>query len=288
MISILNKSIITIAIWLFIFPMATLSNDEFVVKDIKIEGLEKISEGALLNYLPVNIGDNLDESRIQESIRSVYSSGFFKNIEFRKDDSGVLIISVLERPSIASINFEGNKDIKTEDLEDSLNNIGFKIGRNYDPSILDEIERSLIDQYFSFGKYNARVKTTVEELPGNTVGVQVDVSEGDRAQIRQINVVGNKIFSDEDILDILKLQMPNWLSFFNQDDRYSREDLQGDLETIENFYLDQGYANFRIESAQVAISKDKQGIFVTINITEDEVYTLSDVKVTGEFVIPKE
>ena len=268
--------------------MATLSNDEFVVKDIKIEGLEKISEGALLNYLPVNIGDSLDESRIQESIRSVYSSGFFKNIEFRKDDSGVLIISVLERPSIASINFEGNKDIKTEDLEDSLNNIGFKIGRNYDPSILDEIERSLIDQYFSFGKYNARVKTTVEELPGNTVGVKVDVSEGDRAQIRQINVVGNKIFSDEDILDILKLQMPNWLSFFNQDDRYSREDLQGDLETIENFYLDQGYANFRIESAQVAISKDKQGIFVTINITEDEVYTLSDVKVTGEFVIPKE
>ena len=288
MISILNKSIITIAIWLFIFPLATLSSDEFVVKDIKIEGLEKISEGALLNYLPVNIGDSLDESRIQESIRSVYSSGFFKNIEFRKDDSGVLIISVLERPSIASINFEGNKDIKTEDLEDSLNNIGFKIGRNYDPSILDEIERSLIDQYFSFGKYNARVKTTVEELPGNTVGVQVDVSEGDRAQIRQINVVGNKIFSDEDILDILKLQMPNWLSFFNQDDRYSREDLQGDLETIENFYLDQGYANFRIESAQVAISKDKQGIFVTINITEDEVYTLSDVKVTGEFVIPKE
>ena len=268
--------------------MATLSNDEFVVKDIKIEGLEKISEGALLNYLPVNIGDSLDESRIQESIRSVYSSGFFKNIEFRNDDSGVLIISVLERPSIASINFEGNKDIKTEDLEDSLNNIGFKIGRNYDPSILDEIERSLIDQYFSFGKYNARVKTTVEELPGNTVGVQVDVSEGDRAQIRQINVVGNKVFSDEDILDILKLQMPNWLSFFNQDDRYSREDLQGDLETIENFYLDQGYANFRIESAQVAISKDKQGIFVTINITEDEVYTLSDVKVTGEFVIPKE
>ncbi|HAH67519.1 MAG: outer membrane protein assembly factor BamA [Gammaproteobacteria bacterium] len=288
MISILKKSIITITIWLLIFPMATLSNDEFVVKDIKIEGLEKISEGALLNYLPVNIGDSLNESRIQESIRSVYSSGFFKNIEFRKDDSGVLIISVLERPSIASINFEGNKDIKTEDLEDSLNNIGFKIGRNYDPSILDEIERSLIDQYFSFGKYNARVKTTVEELPGNTVGVQVDVSEGDRAQIRQINVVGNKIFSDEDILDILKLQMPNWLSFFNQDDRYSREDLQGDLETIENFYLDQGYANFRIESAQVAISKDKQGIFVTINITEDEVYTLSDVKVTGEFVIPKE
>ncbi len=264
------------------------AEDAFIVKDIRIEGLQKISEGALLNYLPVNIGDELDDIKIKESIRSVYSSGFFKNIEFRKDDSGALIISVLERPSIASITFEGNKDIKTEDLEESLNNIGFKIGRNYDPSILDEIERSLIDQYFSFGKYSAKIKTTVEDLPGNTVTVRVDVNEGDRAQIRQINIVGNSIFSDEDLLEKLKLQMPNWLSFINQDDRYSREDLQGDLENIESFYQDQGFANFRIDSAQVAISQDKTGIFVTINISEGEVYTLSDVKLTGEFVIPRE
>ena len=264
------------------------AEDLFIVKDIRIEGLQKISEGALLNYLPVNIGDELDDIRIKESLRSVYSSGFFKNIEFRKDDSGTLIISVLERPSIASITFEGNKDIKTEDLQESLNNIGFKIGRNYDPSILDEIERSLIDQYFSFGKYSANVKTTVEDLPGNSVSVRVDVNEGDRAQIRQINIVGNSIFSDEDLLERLTLQMPNWLSFINQDDRYSREDLQGDLENIESFYQDQGYANFSIDSAQVAISQDKTGIFVTINISEGDVYTLSDVKLTGEFVIPRE
>ena len=264
------------------------AEEDFIVKDIKIEGLQKISEGALLNYLPVNIGDTIDDLRVQESIRSVYSSGFFKNIEFRKDPSGVLIISVLERPSIASITFEGNKDIKTEDLEESLTNIGFKVGRNYDPSILDEIERSLIDQYFSFGKYSAKIKTTVEDLPGNTVTVRVDVNEGDRAQIRQINIVGNRIFSDEDLLDRLKLKMPNWLSFINQDDRYSREDLQGDLESIESFYLDQGFANFRIDSAQVAISQDKTGIFVTVNISEGEVYKLSDVKLTGEFVIPRD
>ena len=264
------------------------ADEDFIVKDIKIEGLQKISEGALLNYLPVNIGDTIDDLKVKESIRSVYSSGFFKNIEFRKDVSGVLIISVLERPSIASITFEGNKDIKTEDLEESLTNIGFKVGRNYDPSILDEIERSLIDQYFSFGKYSARIKTTVEDLPGNTVTVRVDVNEGDRAQIRQINIVGNRIFSDEDLLERLKLKMPNWMSFINQDDRYSREDLQGDLETIENFYLDQGFANFRIDSAQVAISQDKTGIFVTVNISEGEIYKLSDVKLTGEFVIPRE
>ena len=277
--------IVLMALLSFTFVKA---QDIFIVKDIRIEGLQKISEGALLNYLPINIGDQLDDTKIKESIRSVYSSGFFKNIEFRKDDPGVLIISVLERPSIVSITFEGNKDIKTEDLEESLNNIGFKVGRNYDPSILDEIERSLIDQYFSFGKYSAKIKTTVEDLPGNTVTVRVDVNEGDRAQIRQINIVGNSIFTDEDLLERLKLQMPNWLSFINQDDRYSREDLQGDLENIESFYQDQGYANFSIDSAQVAISQDKTGIFVTINISEGGIYTLSDVKLTGEFVIPRE
>ena len=278
-------AIFTISLFYFSYIEA---EDNFLVKDIKIEGLQKISEGALLNYLPINIGDSIDDIRVKESIRSVYSSGFFKNIEFRKDSSGILIISVLERPSIGSITFEGNKDIKTEDLEESLTNIGFKVGRTYDPSVLDEIERSLIDQYFSFGKYSAKIDTIIEDLPGNTVTVKVDVKEGDRAQIRQINIVGNSVFNDEDLLGLLKLKMPNWLSFINQDDRYSREDLQGDLEGIESFYLDQGYANFQIESAQVAISQDKTGIFVTINISEGEVYKLSDVKLTGEFVIPRE
>ena len=265
------------------------AEEPFVVKDIRIEGLQKISEGALLNYLPINIGDTLDEIKIKESIRAVYTSGFFKNIEFRKDPSeGILIISILERPSIGNISIDGNKDIKTEDLEESLNKIGFRIGRTYDPSVLDEIERSLIDQYFSFGKYSVQIETNVEDLPGNTVRISIDVKEGDRAQIRQINIVGNNVFNDEDLLDQLTLQMPDWLSFIQQDDRYSREDLQGDLETIESFYLDRGYANFSINSAQVAISPDRTGIFITVNISEGDVYKLSDVKLTGEFVIPRE
>ena len=265
------------------------AQEPFVVKDIRIEGLQKISEGALLNYLPINIGDTLDEIKIKESIRAVYTSGFFKNIEFRKDPSeDILIISVLERPSIGNISIDGNKDIKTEDLEESLNKIGFRIGRTYDPSVLDEIERSLIDQYFSFGKYSVQIETDVEDLPGNTVRISINVKEGDRAQIRQINIVGNNVFNDEDLLDQLTLQMPNWLSFIQQDDRYSREDLQGDLESIESFYLDRGYANFSIDSAQVAISPDRTGIFVTVNISEGDVYKLSDVKLTGEFVIPRE
>ena len=254
-----------------------------------MKALQKISEGALLNYLPINIGDTIDEIKITESIRAVYTSGFFKNIEFRKDPSeDILIISVLERPSIGNISIDGNKDIKTEDLEESLNKIGFRIGRTYDPSVLDEIERSLIDQYFSFGKYSVQIETNVEDLPGNTVRISIDVKEGDRAQIRQINIVGNNVFNDEDLLDQLTLQMPDWLSFIQQDDRYSREDLSGDLETIESFYLDRGYANFSIDSAQVAISPDRTGIFITVNISEGDVYKLSDVKLTGEFVIPRE
>ena len=154
--------------------------------------------------------------------------------------------------------------------------------------VLDEIERSMIDQYFSFGKYSVQIETNVEDLPGNTVRISIDVKEGDRAQIRQINIVGNNVFNDEDLLEQLTLQMPNWLSFIQQDDRYSREDLSGDLETIEAFYLDRGYANFSINSAQVAISPDRTGIFVTVNISEGDVYKLSDVKLTGEFVIPRE
>ncbi|MEY8212404.1 MAG: POTRA domain-containing protein, partial [Gammaproteobacteria bacterium] len=254
---------LTIVAFAVLCIFSVQAEEPFAVKDIRIEGLQKISEGALLNYLPINIGDTLDEIKIKESLRAVYSSGFFRNIEFRKDLSDdILIISVLERPSIGNISIDGNKDIKTEDLEESLNNIGFRIGRTYDPSVLDEIERSLIDQYFSFGKYSAQIETDVEDLPGNTVRIKIDVKEGDRAQIRQINIVGNNVFNDEDLLDQLKLQMPNWLSFIQQDDRYSREDLQGDLETLESFYLDRGYANFSIDSAQVAISPDKTGIFV--------------------------
>ena len=280
---------LTIVAFAVLCIFSVQAEEPFAVKDIRIEGLQKISEGALLNYLPINIGDTLDEIKIKESIRAVYSSGFFRNIEFRKDPSDdILIISVLERPSIGNISIDGNKDIKTEDLEESLNNIGFRIGRTYDPSVLDEIERSLIDQYFSFGKYSAQIETDVEDLPGNTVRIKIDVKEGDRAQIRQINIVGNNVFNDEDLLDQFKLQMPDWLSFIQQDDRYAREDLQGDLETLESFYLDRGYANFTIDSAQVAISPDKTGIFVTVNISEGDVYRLSDVKLTGEFVVPKE
>jgi outer membrane protein insertion porin family len=255
-----------------------------VVRDIRVEGLQRISEGTVFNYLPINIGDRLDATRIQEAMRAVYLTGFFRDVEFRWDE-GTLVIAVAERPSIESFTITGNKDIKTEDLTESLSKIGLKSGRIFNQSVLDEVEQSLTDQYFSQGKYAARVTTDVEDLPDNKVKIAITISEGDRARIRQINIVGNKSFADEDILDRFALKMPNWLSFIRQDDRYSREALQGDLETLRSFYMDQGFADFGIESTQVALSPDKRNIFITINVAEGDRYTISDVKLAGELIL---
>lgn len=263
------------------------AQEPLVIRDIRIEGLQRISEGTVFNYLPLNIGDRLDRQRSQEALRAVYATGFFKDVEFRWD-AGTLVIAVAERPSIESFTITGNKDIKTEDLNESLSKIGLKTGRIFNRSVLDEVEQSLTDQYFSQGKYAARVATEVEDLPDNKVRIAINITEGDRARIRQINIVGNTSFDDEDILEPFQLRMPNWLSFIRQDDRYSREALQGDLETLTSFYMDQGFADFRIESTQVALSPDKKDIFITVNVAEGERYKISDVKLAGDLILTEQ
>lgn len=260
---------------------------DLIVRDIRVEGLQRISEGTVFNYLPVNIGDTLDAQHSQEALRAVYATGFFTDVELRWDN-GTLVIAVAERPSIESFSITGNKDIKTEDLTDSLSKIGLRAGRTFNRSVLDEVEQSLTDQYFSRGKYAARVETEVEDLPDNKVRIAIKIVEGDRARIRQINIVGNHSFSDEEILEGFQLKMPNWLSFIRQDDRYSREALQGDLETLRSFYMDQGFADFRIESTQVALSPDKKDIFITANLVEGERYKVADVKLAGNLILPEE
>jgi len=261
---------------------------ELVVRNIRVEGLQRISEGTVFNYLPVNIGDTLDQQRVQEATRAVYGTGFFKDVELRWDAGGTLVIAVSERPSIESFTIEGNKDIKTEDLEEPLAQIGLKAGRTFNRSVIDEVEQSLTDQYFSQGKYAATVDTGVEEVPGNKVRIAINIKEGDRAKIRQINIVGNETFEDKDLLEEFTLRTPNLLSFIRQDDRYSREALSGDLETLRSYYMDRGFADFAIESTQVAIAPDKEDIFVTINIIEGDRYTISDVRLAGELVLSEE
>ncbi len=267
--------------------LAQSESADFTVGDIRIEGLQRITEGTVYNYLPVNIGDRVDARRVDEALRALYATGFFRDVEIRRD-GGTMIIAVLERPSIESFTITGNKDIKTEDLEKSLRNVGLARGKTFNQSTLDEVERFLTDQYFSRGKYGVQVDTKVEEVAGNRVKIAVDIVEGKRSKIRQINVVGNEAFSDEDLLEEFKLQTPNWLSWYRQDDRYSREELSGDIEKLRSYYMDRGYANMDVESTQVAISPEKDDIFITLNVKEGEVYRISDVKIAGNLVVPEE
>ncbi|HPF25310.1 MAG TPA: outer membrane protein assembly factor BamA [Steroidobacteraceae bacterium] len=260
---------------------------DFTVGDIKVEGLQRVSEGTVYNYLPVNIGDRLTPQRIREAVRALYQTGFFRDVEVRRDGDTLLVL-VRERPTIESFELKGNKDIKTEDLSKSLRNVGLAQGKTFDRSVLEEVTAFLQDQYGSRGKYAARVKTEVEELADNRVKVKIDIVEGKRAKIRQVNIVGNEIFTDKQVRDEFELKTPNWLSWYRQDDRYSRESLQGDLEKLRSFYMDRGYANFQVESVQVAIAPTKDDIFITVNIDEGEVFKVKDVKLAGNFVIPEE
>jgi outer membrane protein insertion porin family len=265
---------------------AQTTQGDFVVGDIRIEGLQRISEGTVFNYLPVNIGDHLDGARIGEAMRALYTTGFFRDVELRRDGN-ILLVVVVERPSIAKFEIKGNKDIKTEDLQKSLRNVGLATGKTFDRSVLDEVKQYLTDQYFSRGKYAVRVDTKITELPGNKVDVIVDIKEGKRAKIEQINLVGDTKFKEKDVLESFELKTPNWLSWYKQDDRYSRESLTGDLEKLRSYYMDRGYANFNIDSTQVQIAPEKDDMFITVNITEGQIFKVSEVKLAGTMVVPE-
>ena len=275
---------LTLFALLILLPLASMGADSFVVKDMRVEGLQRISEGTVFNYLPINIGDTVDGVRIGEAIRALYSQDLFDDIEMRRDGDTLLIV-VRERPSIESFSIDGNKDIKTEDLMDSLRSVGLARGRTFDRSVLDNVEMFLREQYYDRGKYGVEINTDIQDRPNNTVRIQVNVKEGDRAKIRQVNIVGNNTFDDDEIRADFTLDTANWLSWIRQDDRYAKEALEGDLEILRSFYMDRGYADFKIDSTQVAISPNKKDIFVTINIDEGDLYTISDVKLVGDMVV---
>ena len=272
---------------LVLLPFTSMAAGSFVVKDMRVEGLQRISEGTVFNYLPINIGDTIDSVRIGEAIRALYGQSLFDDIEMRREED-TLIIVVKERPSIENFSIDGNKDIKTEDLMESLRNVGLARGRTFDRSVLDNVEMFLREQYYDRGKYGVDIQTKVIDRPNNTVRITIDVKEGDRAKIRQVNIVGNESFSEKEIRADFTLDTANWLSWIRQDDRYAKEALEGDLEILRSFYMDRGYADFRVDSTQVAISPNKKDIFVTINVREGDVYTISEVKLVGEMVVPEQ
>lgn len=258
--------------------------DTFIVKDISIKGLTRISKETVFNYLTIKPGHRFSPNQTTNVISTLFKAGLFKDIRLERKDS-TLIVRVKERPAIAKITFTGNKDIETEDLVKSLKSANFVEGRLFNRSLLDKIKLDLQRQYFNQGKYAVRLKSTVTPQSRNRVAIKIDISEGVVARINQINFVGNKVISDDDLRYEMKLSTGNWLSFFSQDNQYSSLKLRADLEKIRAYYLDRGYLNFNIDSTQVSITPDKKDIYITINITEGEQYTVSEIKLIGNNLI---
>ncbi len=281
----MRKLITTILCWIiFILPGVASAFTGFVVKDVRLDGLQRISAGTVFSYLPVKVGDTIDSELAVQAIHALYQTGFFKDVRLEREDN-VLVIFLAERPAIAKITFAGNDKIPTKQLEEALKQIGLAEGRVFDQSMLDNLELELKRQYNSFGKHNAAIKTAVTPLERNRVDISIKIAEGDEAKIYDLNIVGNKDFSDYELKRHLELA---GRGFFGGRESYNKQLLQADLEALKSFYLDRGYINFNIDSTQVSLTPDRQDVYITVNVTEGERFTIRDVKLTGDLIVKPE
>ena len=260
--------------------------DPFVVRDIRVEGIQRIEAGTVFSYLPVKVGETMTDEKAAAAIKALFATGFFKDVrlEVQRD---VLIVMVEERPAVSQIDFIGNKEFEKEALRKGLREIGLSEGRSFDKALLDQAEQEIKRQYLARGRYAANVVSTVTPLERNRVGVSFSINEGDVTKIREINIIGNKAFREKDLRELLVLQTPGWLTWYTKNDQYSKQKLSGDLETLRSHYLNNGYLEFNIDSTQVSITPDKKDIYITVNITEGEKYAVSDVKLGGEMLLPE-
>lgn len=270
-----------------VLPIVALALDAFAVKDIRVEGLQRIAAGTVFNYLPVKVGDTLTEAGAQEAIKALYKTGFFKDVRLERQGE-ILIVSVAERPSIASFRITGTREFPQDDLKKSLKETGLAEGRIFNRSLLDRVEQELRAQYFSRGFYAVSIKPTVTPLERNRVDIDIAVIEGPPARIREITIVGNKTFATDDLLDLFSLGPASWWALFSSRDQYSKQKLAGDLERLRNYYQDRGYLEFNIESTQVQITPDKEDIYITVNVTEGAQYKVTDYKLAGKYDVPED
>ncbi|MBD9367558.1 outer membrane protein assembly factor BamA [Xanthomonas sp. XNM01] len=268
-------------------PALAQTSEPFTVSDIRIDGLQRIAAGTVFTYLPVERGETLNQADAGETIRALYRTGFFEDV--RLDRQGdILVITVTERPAINKLTVNGNKDIKSDDLLRGLTDIGLAEGETFDRLSLDRVTQELTRQYNNRGKYNVQITPTVSRLDRNRVDVTIDIKEGKAAKIRHVNLIGTETFGNEEILDTWESRESTWLSWYRRDDQYSKEKLSGDMEKLNSWYLDRGYIDFNIDSTQVSISPDKRDMYLTASVTEGEQYTISEIKVTGDTILPQE
>jgi outer membrane protein insertion porin family len=281
----LRKTLAVVLLWCVCLTPARAFTG-FTIEDIRVDGLQRISAGTVFNYLPVKVGDTFTATTSQDALQALFKTGFFSDVRLARR-ANVLIVEVVERPAIAKISFDGNKSMETEQLNEALKVMGVAEGRVFDRALLDKIELELQRQYFSQGRYAARIETTVTPQERNRVQIHFDIAEGDIAKIRRINIIGNHSFKDKTLLDQFELGATTLFSFFTGRDQYSRQKLAGDLESLRSYYLDRGFINFNIESTQVSITPDRQSIYVTINLNEGEQYTVEKIHITGNLIVPE-
>ena len=261
--------------------------DEFLVSDIRIVGLQRVSTGSIFNVIPISVGDRIDQRKSNDIVRSLFATEQFDNIQIGKEGN-TLIITVEERPSISAIELSGNKALKTEQLLESLDGVGIKEGEVYKRSTLEKVKSELVRSYSANGRYGATVEIEEINKPRNRIEIDIEVDEGKSAKIEKINIIGNEIFTTEEILRGFELSEGSFFSFLSNDDQYSREKLKGDIETLESYYRDRGYLKFSIESSQISLSRDKREIYITFNVNEGQKYTIKDVEVVGEIPFEEE
>ena len=259
----------------------------FVVKDIRVEGIQRTEPGTVFNYLPLKVGDTFSDDKAEAAIKALFATGFFNDVRVETED-GIVIVSVDERPVIAQLAINGAKEFDKDQLKKALKENGLAESRIFDRALLDQAVQELKRQYFSRGKYSVQITPSVTKLERNRVAVTLDISEGAAARIKQIRIVGNQAFSESDLRDEFALTEPGWLTWATKDDQYSKQKLSGDLEKLRAFYLNRGYFEFNIDSTQVAISPDKKDIFITVNVSEGKKYVVSDVKLAGDLIVPEE
>jgi outer membrane protein insertion porin family len=281
----MKRVLALVVLWVINHVGAVHAFEPFTVEDMRVEGIQRTEVGTVFSYLPVNVGDTMDDAQASLAVRALFDTGFFNDVRLERSGN-VLVIIVQERPAIAQITVSGSKEIKTEQLEEGLRRIGLRESRIFDRALLDRAEQELKGQYIALGKYGVQIVTTVTPLERNRVGISFSIVEGRVAKISSINIVGNKIFDDDTLLSEFSLSTSGVMTWYSKSDQYSRPKLQADLEALRSFYLNRGYIEFAIDSTQVSISPDKEHIYITVNVTEGPKYTVKSITLAGNTVVP--
>ena len=279
------KTLVLSIMGLSLAPLAWAA-EPFVIKDIRVEGLQRTEPGTVFNYLPVKVGDTFSDDKAESAIKALFATGFFADVRIETENN-VVIVAIAERPVIAELNINGSKEFDSKQLKKALKDNGLAESRVFDKSVLEQAEQELKRQYYSKGKYSVQINTKVTKLERNRVAVTMDIDEGVAARIKQIKIVGTKAFKEGDLLDEFALTVSGWLTWLTRDDQYSKQKLQGDLERLRSYYLNRGYFEFNIDSTQVSISPDKRDVYITVNVSEGEKYTVSDVRFAGDLTVPE-